>query len=39
VATVICIVDRLEGRALLAPEYGCLPLYTIRDLGIEPVAS
>ena len=37
VAAVICIVDRLEGaRALLTPKYNYLPLYTIRDFGIEP---
>jgi orotate phosphoribosyltransferase len=37
VAAVICIVDRLEGaRELLAPKYNYLPLYTIRDFGIEP---
>lgn len=37
VATVICIVDRLEGaRDLLAPRYNYLPIFTIRDFGIEP---
>jgi orotate phosphoribosyltransferase len=37
VAAVICIVDRLEGaRERLAPRYNYLPIFTIRDLGIEP---
>ncbi len=37
VSAVICIVDRLEGaRELLAPRYNYLPIFTIRDFGIEP---
>jgi len=37
VAMVICIVDRLEGaREALAPRYKYLPLFTIRDFGVEP---
>lgn len=37
VAAVICIVDRLAGaRELLASRYSYLPIFTIRDLGIEP---
>jgi orotate phosphoribosyltransferase len=37
VAAVICIVDRLEGaHDLLAPRYNYLPIFTIRDFGIEP---
>jgi orotate phosphoribosyltransferase len=37
VAAVVCIVDRLEGaRELLAPRYPYLPIFTIRDFGIEP---
>ena len=37
VAAVICIVDRLEGaRELLAPRYPYVPMFTIRDFGIEP---
>lgn len=37
VAAVVCIVDRLEGaQDLLAPRYNYLPLFTIRDFGIEP---
>jgi orotate phosphoribosyltransferase len=39
VAAVLCIVDRLEGaRELLSPRYPYRPLFTIRDLGVEPVA-
>lgn len=37
VATVICIVDRLEGaQDLLAPRYHYMPIFTIRDFGLEP---
>ncbi len=37
VAAVICIVDRLEGaREALTPRYPFLPIFTIRDFGIEP---
>ncbi|MFN4261573.1 MAG: orotate phosphoribosyltransferase [Gemmataceae bacterium] len=37
VATVICIVDRLEGaRERLAPKYHYLSIFTIRDFGVEP---
>jgi orotate phosphoribosyltransferase len=37
VATVLCIVDRLEGaRELLAAKYDYRPIFTIRDFGIEP---
>jgi orotate phosphoribosyltransferase len=37
VEAVICIVDRLQGaRERLAPKYRYLPIFTIRDLGIEP---
>ncbi len=39
VVAVICIVDRLEGaRERLADRYAYLPIFTIRDFGIE-VAS
>ena len=39
VAAVICIVDRLEGaRERLTPKYNFLPIFTIRDFGIEPLA-
>jgi orotate phosphoribosyltransferase len=39
VAAVICIVDRLEGaRELLASRYNYLPIFTIRDFGMEPQA-
>lgn len=37
VAAVVCIVDRLQGaRELFSPKYLFLPLFTIRDFGIEP---
>jgi orotate phosphoribosyltransferase len=37
VVAVICIVDRLEGaRERLTPRYNFLPIFTIRDFGIEP---
>lgn len=37
VVAVSCIVDRLEGaRERLAPHYDYRPIFTIRDLGIEP---
>jgi orotate phosphoribosyltransferase len=40
VVAVVCIVDRLEGaRELLAPRYNYLPIFTIRDFGIEPPAD
>jgi orotate phosphoribosyltransferase len=36
VVAVSCIVDRLEGaRELLADRYRYLPIFTIRDFGIE----
>jgi orotate phosphoribosyltransferase len=37
VVAVSCIVDRLEGaQGRLAPRYNYLPIFTIRDFGIEP---
>jgi orotate phosphoribosyltransferase len=40
VVAVSCIVDRLEGaREKLAPRYNYLPIFTIRDFGIEPPSS
>jgi orotate phosphoribosyltransferase len=37
VVAVSCIVDRMEGaRERLAPRYPYLPIFTIRDFGIEP---
>ena len=37
VVAAVCIVDRLEGaRERLEPRYPCLPIFTIRDFGIEP---
>jgi orotate phosphoribosyltransferase len=39
VVAVSCIVDRLEGaRERLATRYRYLPIFTIRDFGIEPAA-
>src|SRR5437763_8470354 len=38
VAAVICIVDRLQGaREAFVPRYHYVPLFTIRDFGIEPL--
>jgi orotate phosphoribosyltransferase len=40
VAAVICIVDRLEGaRERFASRYRYLPIFTIRDFGIDPPAA
>jgi orotate phosphoribosyltransferase len=40
VVAVSCIVDRLEGaRERLTPRYQYLPIFTIRDFGIESPAS
>lgn len=37
VVAVSCIVDRLEGaREKLAPRFRYLPIFTIRDFGIDP---
>jgi orotate phosphoribosyltransferase len=37
VVAVSCIVDRFEGaRERIAPRYNYLPIFTIRDFGIEP---
>jgi orotate phosphoribosyltransferase len=39
VVAVSCIVDRLEGaRERLAARYQYLPIFTIRDLGIQPAS-
>jgi orotate phosphoribosyltransferase len=38
VARVVCIVDRLQGAAERLARYDFRPLYTIRDLGVEPTA-
>lgn len=39
IVAVVCIVDRLEGaQERLTPRYPLLPIFTIRDLGIEPPA-
>jgi orotate phosphoribosyltransferase len=40
IVAVACIVDRLEGaRERLAPRYPYLPVFTIRDFGVEPPAG
>ena len=40
VVAVSCIVDRLEGaRERLTPQYRYLPIFTVRDFGIEPPAA
>lgn len=36
VVAVVCIVDRLEGAAERLKAYDYRPLFTLRDLGIEP---
>ena len=37
VVAVVCIVDRLEGAAaVFSPRYQYRPIFTLRDLGIEP---
>ncbi|MFM7149046.1 MAG: orotate phosphoribosyltransferase, partial [Gemmataceae bacterium] len=37
VTAVLCIVDRLEGAAdVFSGKYTYRPLFTLRDLGIEP---
>jgi orotate phosphoribosyltransferase len=36
IAAVICIVDRLEGAREALGHYNFLPIFTIRDFGIEP---
>jgi len=37
VVAVSCIVDRLDGaRERLGSRYPYLPIFTIRDFGIEP---
>lgn len=39
VQAVVCIVDRLEGaREAIEPKYRFLPIFTIRDFGVEPPA-
>jgi orotate phosphoribosyltransferase len=36
VVAVSCIVDRLEGAQARLAKYRYLPIFTIRDFGIEP---
>ncbi len=39
VARVVCIVDRLQGARERLAKYDFRPLFTIRDLGIEPAEA
>jgi orotate phosphoribosyltransferase len=39
VVRVVCIVDRLQGARERLAGYDFRPLFTIRDLGIEPAAG
>ena len=36
VVAVVCIVDRLEGAREALAKYKFLPIFTIRDFGVEP---
>lgn len=36
VAAVVCIVDRLEGARQTLAKYPFLPIFTIRDFGVQP---
>jgi orotate phosphoribosyltransferase len=36
VVAVVCIVDRLEGAREALAKYPFLPIFTIRDFGVEP---
>jgi orotate phosphoribosyltransferase len=36
VAVVVCIVDRLEGAQAALAKYPFMPIFTIRDFGVEP---
>jgi len=36
IAAVLCIVDRLEGARQALARFDFLPIFTIRDFGIEP---
>ena len=39
IVAVVCIVDRLEGAREALAKYPFLPLFTIRDFGVEPPAT
>jgi orotate phosphoribosyltransferase len=39
IVAVVCIVDRLEGAQAALAKYPFLPIFTIRDFGIEPPAG
>ena len=36
IAAVLCIVDRMEGARQALARFEFLPIFTIRDFGIEP---
>lgn len=36
IVAVVCIVDRLEGARAALAKYPFLPIFTIRDFGVEP---
>jgi len=36
VVAVVCIVDRMEGARAALANYPFLPIFTIRDFGVEP---
>ena len=36
VVAVVCIVDRLEGARQALAKYQFLPIFTIRDFGVQP---
>jgi orotate phosphoribosyltransferase len=36
VVAVVCIVDRLEGARAALAKYPFMPIFTIRDFGVEP---
>ena len=36
IAAVVCIVDRLQGAREALARFSFVPIFTIRDFGIEP---
>ena len=36
IVAVVCIVDRMEGAREALAKYPFMPIFTIRDFGIEP---
>src|SRR5687768_7001910 len=39
VVAVVCIVDRMEGARAALAKYPFMPIFTIRDFGVEPPAG